>query len=322
MEDVTETVDVADLGGDKATKSKAGDGGDTVEFAAGSFSTFVVAGLAAEDAGIRFSASEIMSRLSPVLPFAVFANIFHLTGSEIEGCIAANQAEINGDFGIKNNPSNYLSRANTITVNKTYTGTTQKTFRFGLFRAADDTSAADQNGDHIKEPTLSGGETGTVVFTVDDVDNYTVHELKDESDGGGIINVGDAPYNGFTLTKREQGVKAASLNMNSISYIRSFISIDRMNCHLNDLKSPFPPPYNKLIAGAGTVEKYNQGWQIKYGNGSIDSGNYPDPDKNFVVVDPNDFPIDFDDVFNKMETLSRTSLRRFRPTRLSFKIIK
>ena len=79
-----------------------------------------------------------------------------------------------------------------------------------------------------------------------------------------------------------------------------------MNCHLNDPQTTALPPYNKLIVGNGTVESYNQGTQLKYGNGSIDYGNHPE--QTFTVL-KNNFPIDFDTVLNKMTELSEKLAR-------------
>jgi choice-of-anchor A domain-containing protein len=115
VEDVTKTVDVADVGKDAATETKAeessqagsainsevssatsSDAGsktadaDTVEFVTKSFSTFVITALAANLATNTITADAIADGLGIARNFAVFAQHFTLASSEVEGNVAAN----------------------------------------------------------------------------------------------------------------------------------------------------------------------------------------------------------------------------------------
>lgn len=237
--------------------------------------------------GIRYSASNIMSRLSPVLPFGVFADTFHLNNSEVEGCIAANSAEISGDFGNTiNNISCYWDSSNTIKVTKTYLGTTQKTFRFGLYYK---NSLTD-----VKTLLLpSGGEnTGTVTFKVGSnaLSDYTVRELKKNDS---IININDT-YDGFTLTDTKQGKETDTPDSSWTSYINTFADGSTGGHLLGD--------NSKLIVGSGSVGTWNSLPCVRLQNGKI-----IDCNSSSVVmqkVGSKSFPIDFSSVLGKMEALS------------------
>ena len=250
---------------------------------------------AAAKAGTGFSYSGIMSRLSPVLPFGVFADYFDLSGSEVIGCIAANSATISGNFGNRENIGYYLGSTNTITVNKTYNGSTQKTFRFGLFHAAADSSATDQSGVHVKTLTLpnGGSSSGTVTFDIgsENVADYTVHEL----DGSDNIIAINGTYDGFTLTKADPGTKTTSSTFNWTSYINSFLSDSTGGQLYGDT--------SKLVVGSGTVKIDSNGRPYV----TLPNGNTITCNGNSVSMERKDssqFPFQFSEVFNNMKTLS------------------
>ena len=193
--------------------------------------------------GIQFSAETIMSRLSPVLPFGVFANELHLAGHS-ETCVAAHEVYFDNGGTIGNDGSNflyYLSNKNTITVNKTYTGSTQKTFRFGLFEKG----ILNPYG-VIKTLTLDDAkQRGTVTFEIGDKDPYNDYEVNElEDDDTTIIGESDI-YDGFTLTTRTPptGKEPNFFTMNTTSYIGTVHG----NGFLQASGDSYPP--NKLIVG-------------------------------------------------------------------------
>ena len=211
IEDITKSVSVKDIGKSKIksdSKSNTDIRQDEVTFTTRSFSVFVVTASSPDEQDQQLSASDIMNLLDPVQPFAVFAREFHLTGSEVEGCIAAEQAEINGDFGIKTISNNYLNYSNTITVEKKYEGHTPETFSFGLY---------DLKGSKIKTELLdfpqNSEKSKKITFNVDkDVKDYSVNELDNS---GNIIELG-SDANGYRLTKSERANESvSSLNMES-----------------------------------------------------------------------------------------------------------
>ena len=252
--------------------------------------------IAAAKTGIQFSRSDLLSRLKPVLPFAVFADYFDLSGSEVEGCIAANQATICGAFGnTENNISHYSDAANTITVKKIYDGSEPKTFRFGLYRK--DTN---KRIGEIKTLTLpaAGSESGTVAFDVghEDVDRYTVHEL----DGDGAVLREGGQYDGFRLTKVTAGKKETNAStLNWTSYINSFCS-DSTGGRLQQ-----PYKQNRLVVGKGIPvvsgdPSDNGGKHVACGSGKFTC----DPGQNILNASKSSPMPDFSGILSSMEELS------------------
>ena len=243
---------------------------------------------AAAKAGTELSRDEIWKSLSPVLPYAVFADYFKLT-THMEGCIAVNTANIGDDFGNSdNNYSHYCVSSNTITVEKTYTGSTAKTFRFRLYNKSGPPVSDIQN------ITLSAGKrvTGTVTFSVGgkNVEDYTVNEL----DGKGGIVVKDDLYDGFTLTGKTPGIKQVNgSTMNSTSYINNFEAINSSH----QLNRTTPP--NRLVVGSNCQVS---GSDVSYSGGTIHCA---DPQNIEQIPRGRDFPIDFAKVLNDMAGLSK-----------------
>lgn len=247
--------------------------------------------------GTKFSADWIRKSLSPIQPYAVFADYFDLA-THMDGCIAVNTAKIGADFGNLHDVfQNYCRNSSTVTVEKKFlgTGAAAKTFRFGL---------SDHNtGLKIGDPqsmTLTAGEgvTGSATFFVDHngVDHYDVNEL---TKAGDAIREGDL-YDGYKLNKREKGkIRPDFSTVNCTSYIYS-INISGVepltSYQLNSATPPDPP--NKLVVGSGC---------------QIDGSDVVCGKKRFHCLDPNNltrvpqgqkFPIDFKPVLNDMAALS------------------
>jgi hypothetical protein len=214
--------------------------------------------VATAKAGTPYSLSDIMSALSPTLPFGVFADYFNLV-VHMEGCIAVNTATIHADFG--NTDANYSTYANssnaTITVKKTYTGSTQKTFWFGLFY--NDKPVADSSGNAIKKYlTLDGNTTaGTVSFQLSssNCSGYTVNELSSD---GTIIDQNNPidAKDGFMLTgATHSSDPSGPSSLNGASYIKDFKDITGFTgiSGSHQLNSTIPPkPQNSLVFGNAT----------------------------------------------------------------------
>ena len=212
--------------------------------------------VASAKTGTPYSLSDIMSALSPTLPYAVFADYFNLV-VHMEGCIAVNTATIRADFG--NTDKNYSTYANnsnaTLTVIKTYKGSTQKTFWFGLFY--NDKPALDDSGNKIKKQlTLDGNTTtGTVSFQLSgsSCSGYTVNELS--SDGNTIIDQNNPiDVNGrFKLTGATHSSNpSGSSSLNGVSYVGDCKDIPGYtgisgSHQLNSTSSSYPQ--NSLVFG-------------------------------------------------------------------------
>lgn len=239
--------------------------------------------------GTKFSCDDLWSRLSPVLPYAVFADYFNLE-THMEGCIAVNRARIAADFGNSNdNYRYYCSNKNVILVEKTYQGSEIKTFRFGLY---------DRSGSLVTVKTLTlpvnGKNNGTVSFDVgaENVNDYAVYEL----DGSNNVIRSGEEHDGFKLTKWEKGASQTNvLTMNSTSYIKDFEAI--VGSHQLNTNSYAP---NKLVIGSKyKIVNENQGKCVNYNGGKLSCSS-----AQTIVNAPPDFPIDIDAGLNQMAELS------------------
>lgn len=245
--------------------------------------------------GLSFSSADILSRLTPVLPYGVFADTYYLKNSEVEGCIAANKAEISGDFGSKGNVSAYLSSANTITVTKTFDGNTPTTFRFGLYKCNSLVPGS------VQTLTLPSGNqnTGTIIFNLGcgNPTDYTINELDSK---GNIIGQ-NVTVDGFTLKTRSWGSSSYSSSFNWTSYINSFLGGSgnaklqnvTQNGYQNILVVGKTVPINK-ITDNGRFVGYSAGGLVKTSN-SQQLIQYPDSTHPMP---------DFTGVLNNMATLS------------------
>lgn len=226
--------------------------------------------IAATAKAASISADEIMRWLAPTLPFGAFANYISLTGDN-ESCIAGNEVYLGAGsaFGDSSKNVTYYAKTtinqNTITVNKTYTGTSQKTFRFGLYYNNNIKNAlvTDAAGNpEIKELTLPGGSNpskGSVVFTLPgniasrDYKNYTVSELNSK-DKPLTENIPDS-IDGYTLTDFAPGtVLSDSATLNSTSYINSF-DPESVGGKLREPDNG--SPQNHLVIGTDALTPFN-----------------------------------------------------------------
>ncbi|MDF2513021.1 MAG: hypothetical protein K0S04_2887 [Herbinix sp.] len=242
--------------------------------------------------GTMLSSAEIQNALSQVSPYAVFASEFDLV-AHMEGSIAVQKANISGNFGnTENNRNNSTNLAiRTITVNKIYHGTDQKTFKFGLFQnnTLIDTVT-------ITLPTLEGSNTAAATFaSIDSTSAYTVYELGDNNSK---LSVG-SQYDGFTLTSMETKDKTLSSTINDTSYIETILS-STVNTALQpgtaDLK-------NYLVVGSGyTISKISNKLYLYKDNKELLSTDSAYCD--FSVAGEGSFPINFNETLDKMAALS------------------
>ena len=251
-----------------------------------------------------YTVSDIMSQLQPVLPYAVFTETFHEHG-DMEGSIAADQAEITGNVGAShNNYTAYSSGDGTITVTKTYTGDTQKTFTFGMFVKGSTTPINSIPVQTLTLPDSVGNKTGTLTFDVGtNSSDYDVNELQ--PDGKTIISQGSG-YDRYTLTERSHGdVTASNSNNGCVSYINRFIRIGGTYSLYDNL----PPLYNRLIVGndksMSVGSSQTDGSWVQYGSGKITSPNHPDAIQTEATADPTYYKMpEFTTVLGNMATLS------------------
>jgi hypothetical protein len=214
------------------------------------------------------SADDIMRWLTPTLPFGAFTNYIHLQGDN-ESCFAANKADLqHGDIGNSQNDAKYYAQTsntinqNTITVKKIYTGSSQKTFRFVLYKNGSPVMD-EANKPEIKVLTLSGGTqvTGTVTFSIpcitksSDFDNYSVYEL--DSSGNKLVKNKPDSIDGYTLTDSVTGAVqfGSATTLNSTSYINSFDPASTGG----KLKEPDVnnTPQNHLVIGTNALTPWN-----------------------------------------------------------------
>ena len=288
--DVTGTAKLA------AKAQSAASAADTVRFVTRGLSLFAVTGVGAVvETGTQFSADQIRSGLSPVLPYAVFANYFRLT-ADFEGCIAASSADIGANFGNSDHNIKYCRNSNTVTVKKIYTGSTEKTFRFGLYGENDSQIGG------IQSITLPKGQnSGSTVFQADggNVENMTVKEL--DSDGKPVT--GDDPPDGFTLISSTHGKKQTGIrSMDCTSYIDSMKLVDRegkrdVSYQMNSTTLPDSP--NRLVVGSGCQIDDSgkvicgKAFYNCYGSANLDQ-----------VASGREFPIDFQKTLDSLADFS------------------
>lgn len=284
--DVTGTAKLA------AKAQDAGSAADTVRFVTGGLSLFAVTGVGAVvKTETQFSADQIRDGLSSVLPYAVFANYFKLT-THFEGCIAAGMAYIGANFGNSDNNYKYCKNSNTVTVKKTYTGSTEKTFLFGLYDKNDSQIGG------IQSITLPAGQnSGNTVFHVDsgNVEDLTVKEL----DSNGKPVAGDDPLDGFTLISSTHGKKRTDFtNMNCTSCIDSMKVADingneNVSYQMNSTTLP-----NRLVVGSDCP--INDKGDVICG-GTYHCG---DPANLQRIASGQKFPIDFKKVLGSLADFS------------------
>ncbi|HMM07375.1 MAG TPA: hypothetical protein PKD52_12055 [Clostridiales bacterium] len=247
---------------------------------------------ATEKAGTKYTSAQLLGALASVQPYGVFTNSFDLVG-DMEGNIAALQANLGANFGLSSNNRNnsFSSSSHNFTVNKTYTGTTPKTFTFGLYK-----NGVQVNTATLTLPTTAGETTGSVTFHVNDgEDGYTVSELNSD---GEPMNIGDK-NNGYTLTDADSSTTSSS-SQNSTSYIKTINSSG-----LTALRNGTETMKNNLVVGSGyTVTSNGNTLSLKQ-NGLTKMN----ADKRYCSIEVANgaFPIDFSAVLNNMAALS-TSL--------------
>ncbi len=248
---------------------------------------------ATEKTVTEFSSSQLQGALAPVLPYGVFTNYLDLV-SNMEGNIAALEADLDANFGLSNNNRNnsFTSTVHNFTVNKTYTGATPKTFTFGLYK-----NAALMDTVTLTLPTATGGTTGSVTFKVNDgADGYTVAELNSN---GEPMNIGDE-NDGYTLTSADSSTTSSSPSLGSTSYIKT-INYSKTT----PLRNGTTTMKNNLVVGSGYTTTTSGNTISLKKNGSTKMT----ADKRYasITVENGTFPIDFSATMNDMAALS-TSL--------------
>lgn len=240
--------------------------------------------------GTKYSGAEILSALSPIRPYAVFATQFDIT-SDMEGSIAVQKANLCNNFGnSSNNTSNYnCSTLKTITVNKTYNGTTAKTFTYGLYKA----------GVLVETATMTltpsaGVATGTLDFTnLDSTSTYTVSELGDSNTP---LAVG-GKYDGYTLTSQAASSSTSSSTINNTSYIQTILSSGG-----TPMRNGTSALKNCLVVGSAyTVKTVNNSIYVYSGSTPLMSA-----ESAFCNISAasGTFPIDFATTLSSMASLS------------------
>ena len=242
-----------------------------------------------------YSRSYIYGMLTPVQPYAVFADYFAQSTTDMEGSIAVNKASIGAGFGNTNHNYNYnygcAPAAHTITVNKTYNGSassTAKTFTFALYKSGTRISGSE------KSLVLAPNTSGTVTFSVtDSVDFYTVQEL--DSAGNVITNGSTSSIDGFKLMSIDNGTKVTTASSFNTSYIKNIDSINGTIPFYTNSNGN-----NMLVVGNGTVGDYQtDGSQVGVGTGSIYTVKYKGVSKAAVSEMP-----DITGTLGQMATLS------------------
>lgn len=245
---------------------------------------------ATEKSGTQFSNAEILGALTPIRPYAVFAKQLDLI-VDMEGCIAVQKAKLDNNFGNSyNNINKYnCSTVRTITINKTYNGTVQKTFKFGLFK---DNALCGTTT--ITLPTSSGGNMAEASFTgIDTTSNYSVYELGDNNTK---LAIGDT-YDGYTLSSIESQTDTTSSTINNTSYVETILSSVP-----TALRSGTSQQKNCLVVGAGySIVKEDNNICIYEGSKKWMSAESAYCD--FKAANGS-FPIDFDTILNSMANLS------------------
>ncbi len=242
---------------------------------------------ATEKAGTKYSSTQLLGALAPVQPYGVFTNYLDLI-SDMEGNIAAEQATLFANFGNSdNNRNNFI-------INKTYAGSTPKTFTFGLYKNATQMDTAT-----ITLPTETGGTTGSATFTVhDSADNYTVAELNAD---GNPMNIGDE-NDGYTLTSVDSSTISSSSAFSSTSYIETV----NLSTHTAALRNGTTTLKNNLVVGPNYKVTTGNNNTIKLKKGNL---LYMTADQRYCSIQAKNgtFPIDFKATMNDMRALS-TSL--------------
>lgn len=261
----------------------------TGKFDTDSSCVFAVAGVKAmPKASASFSADDIRNSLAPVLPYAVFADSFTLTG-DMEGCIAVDKAAIGSDFG--NSASNFMNNcitSNSVTVEKTYTGTKQRTFWFGLYGSTGKLEAT-------KNMTLQASSKKSITFPVTgNVGSYTVSELDSSYNPIGQGKTVDE----VTLEKVDkQGTETGYSGINCTSYVNQF----NLTSDSHRLKSDLKYPPNKLVVGSGNkVVNTSDGAEIVCGGYTF----FCSKPNVLTQAEPENFPINFTKVLSDMGNLS------------------
>lgn len=240
--------------------------------------------------GTKYTSAQLTDAVAPVLPYGVFTNTLNLY-TDMEGNVAAKNANLYANFGNsdRNRNNSTANTVHTFTVNKTYAGSTQKTFTFGLFKngVKVDTAA-------ITLPTTAGATNGSASFTVyDGADGYTVAELNSS---GTAMAVGDQ-NNGTTLTTATAATSSSS-STNSTSYIQNinFTYATPLRNGTGSLK-------NNLVAGGNyTVSTSGNETYLKSGSTTLITA---DSRTCALSAVSGTFPIDFAATLSSMETLSK-----------------
>ena len=242
--------------------------------------------------GTPYSKADLWNALAPVRPYAVFSNRFDLV-SDMEGSIAVKNITIQNNFGNSDNNRKYFTYSNyrTIKVNKTYTGSTVKTFTFGLF----DSCGTLLNTQTITLPN-NGQNTGSISFQVNDCVNcYSVYELG----AGNVKLFVGSTYDGFKLTNMTEGsVTTTSSIQNSTSYIETILSTSVPTA----MRPGTTTNKNNLVVG-------NQYGIKKDGSNTnvLSSGTtlmYAPNDTCTIAKAGSTFPIDFTATLQQMSNLS------------------
>lgn len=245
---------------------------------------------ATEKAGSKYSRSQLLEALTPVQPFGAFTNYLNLH-ADMEGNVATQEAELHANFGnSSNNLSNYISSTvHHFTVNKTYAGSTPKTFTFALYKGETVVDTAT-----LTLPTETNETTGTVTFTVHDgADGYTVAELNADGEPMEIDDQND----GYTLTSVDTSTTSSSSALSSTSYIKTF------NTSVTTaLRNGTTTLKNNLVVGPGYTVKTSGNTLSLKKNGATKMT----ADKRYCsfTVKSGTFPIDFDSTMSDMEELS------------------
>lgn len=242
--------------------------------------------------GLKLSNSYVLAALTPVIPYSIFASQFDLFG-DMEGCIAVQRANLSSNFGnTSNNRNSYgYSTVRKITVSKTYRGTVQKSFKFGLFK------------DNILKETLSitlpainGSNTATASFSaIDPIGNYDVYEL----DSNNIkLEPGDK-YDGYTLISRDIERNEVVSTINTTSYIETILSA----LVVTSLKDGTVQDKNRAVLGSDYTIIQEGNNICAYKNG-IKYMSAPKDLCNISAAPAGSFPIKFDEILSDMSDLS------------------
>ncbi len=241
--------------------------------------------------GTKISSSQILTALSPVSPYSVFAKELYLK-SHMDGCIAVQTATFSGNFGNTSNSSYYTYSPNSfITIKKIYNGTSQKTFRFGLFK----------NDSYLYEtttitlPTASGSNTASATFANVDTARDTVYELDDNNNK---LKVGDG-YNGYTLTSVGRVDTTTLSKINFTSYVEN-IKPGETSTPLQGTKTG---EKNILVVGSRySVRQIDN--NIKVFDGGTELISTTSSNGSIYAAPAGSFPINFDNTLCDMAAFS------------------